>query len=90
MSRSGSESLLPTCTSAAQNCVCVPTSNSNSVVGKCDESECVLDDSLCVLELDQDQALNIVSIELPEPTYPPIKGRIKDRAKLCCRQPRSF
>ena len=35
-----------------------------------------------MLEPDQDQVLNVVSIELPESTYPPIKGRIKDRAKF--------
>ena len=53
----GSEILQPTCSTVynVHDCVCVSTNNSN--VDTLAESEYILDDSLCVLELDPDQAL---------------------------------
>ena len=78
----GSEILPPTCSVVynVHDCVCVSTNNSN--VDNLAESECILDDSLCVLEPDPDQALNVLDIDLSESTYPPIKGRLKDRARF--------
>ena len=78
----GSEILPPTCSIvySVHDCVCVSTNNSN--VDNLAESECILDDSLCVLEPDPDQALNVIDIDLSESTYPPIKGRLKDRARF--------
>lgn len=52
---------LPVVLYNVHDCVCV---SNNSNVGNLAESECILDDSLCVLEPDIHQVLNVIDIDL--------------------------